>query len=137
MRPPATGHRLNCGAAAQRQLTEIHVDLLAQGRRAGFAQRPRGKPAGKVDRSPERGNPVIEGGDIFLVGQVADDDELHLRALAQPKALRLGLVEARHMADGAGFDQAFDQRGAERTGAAGDDDVTIMKIHGGFPIDQG
>ena len=52
-----------------------------------------------------------------------------LLVLAQPKALRLRLVEARHVADGAGLDQRRDDGGAERAGSAGDHHVTIAEVH--------
>ena len=54
---------------------------------------------------------------------------IDLLVVAQPKALRLGLIEARHVTNGAGFDEALDQSRAERAGAAGDHDVTIAKVH--------
>ena len=69
---------------------------------------------------------------VGLVGQIAGDGDDDLLVVAQAKALRLGLVEARHMADGAGFDQRGDDGGAKRAGAAGDNNMTIAKIHAGI-----
>ena len=128
MRPPCR-HGVDGGAAAQRAADEIHVDLLPQHSDAGFTQRRRGKAAGDVDRGPQRRDPLIETANSRLVGQATSDGELHALMVAQPKALCLGLVEARHMADRAGADQRFDDRAAQRAGATGDDDVTIAEIH--------
>ena len=61
---------------------------------------------------------------------VSDD----LLVVAQPEALRFGLVEARHVAERAGLDQRGDDGGAERAGAAGDDDMTVAEIHRGYPL---
>ena len=49
--------------------------------------------------------------------------------VAQRKPLRFRLVEAGNVADRAGRDQRLDDGGAERTGAAGNDDMTIAEIH--------
>ena len=109
-------HGVHRGAAAQRAAHEVHVDLLPQRRHTGLAQRRRSKPAGEVDRGPQRRDPLIEPGDGRRIGETAGDGERHALMLAQPQALRLRLVAARHVADGAGIDQRRDDGGAERAG---------------------
>ena len=111
------------------QLIEIHVDLLMDRRRAGIRQRARGKAAGNMDRRPERSDPVIEAGNVGLIRQVAGDTGDDLLVVAERKPLRFRLVEAGHMANGAVLDQRRDDGGAERAGAAGDNDMTIAEIH--------
>ena len=96
---------------------------------AGLGQSARGKAAGDMDRGPERTDALIQSGDVGLIGQIAGHAGDDLLVVAQPKTLRLRFVEARHMADRAGLDQRGDDRGAERAGAARDNDVTIAKVH--------
>jgi hypothetical protein len=52
---------------------------------------------------------------------------------AQPESLRFRLVKARDVAERPGFDQRRDHGSAERPGAAGDNDMTIAKVHGHLP----
>src|ERR1700734_1641171 len=125
----ASGHGAHGGAAAQRAADEIHVDLLVQHRRRGFTQRRRRKAAGDVDRGPQRRDALIEAPNGRFVGQAAGDREPDALMVAQPEVLRLSLVEAGHVADRAGAEQNLDDRAAQRTGAAGDDDMPIAEIH--------
>ena len=130
MRPPApTAHRGDRGAAAQHAADQVHVDLLMHRGGAGFGQSARRKAAGNMDRGPERADALVESGNVGLIRQIAGDTGDDLLVVAQPKALRLRFVEARHVADRAGLDQRGDDGGAERAGAASDNDVTIAKIH--------
>ncbi len=72
--------------------------------------------------------PSIDAADDRLVGEIAGDGEHRLAyGRARRKRLRLRFVEAGHVADRAGFDQRRDHGGAERAGAAGDDDMTVAE----------
>ena len=124
-----TRHGADRRTAAQQARHQVHVDLLAQGCDARIAQRPRRKAAGQMDRRPERPDRLVEPPDRRLVGEVAGDGELHLLVVPQRKALRFRLVEAGNVADRAGPDQGLDDSGAERAGAAGNDNMTIAKVH--------
>ena len=55
--------------------------------------------------------------------------ERHLLMIAKAEAFRFRFVETRHVTQRAGLDQRGDNGGAERSGAAGDDNVTIAKVH--------
>jgi len=55
--------------------------------------------------------------------------------LAQPESLRLRLIAARDVADGAGIDQRRDDGAAERAGSAADHHVTIAEVHEGIIAD--
>jgi hypothetical protein len=49
--------------------------------------------------------------------------------IAEPEARGFCLGDAGHVANGACLDQSRDDRGSERAGTAGNDDMTIAKIH--------
>src|SRR5690606_9332936 len=73
---------------------------------------------------------AVEGPrDARFVGEIATGDELHALMIAVGKALRLLLVAIGHMADRAAREKRFHDGGAEGAGSAGDDDVTIAKVH--------
>src|SRR5579859_1280671 len=50
--------------------------------------------------------------------------------VAKGAALRLAVVEARHVTHRAEFDQLSHNRAAERAGAAADHNLPITKVHG-------
>ena len=129
MRPPPLIARTR-GAAAQRAADIVHVDLLPERRQLISRSGAAAKPAGDMDRSPQRRDALVGALDHRLIGEIARNDELHLLVVAQAEALRLSLIEARHMADRAGLDQRRHDGSAERAGAAGDHHMTVAKIHG-------
>src|SRR5205807_1006123 len=73
---------------------------------------------------------VIEPRHRRLVGKIAARHQAHLRVLAQRKALRLGLVQIGHVTVRAALDERAHQRGPERPGPAGHDDMTVAVVHG-------
>ena len=85
-------HRLHRGAAAQHATDEVHVDLLADRRNRGLAQRRESEAASDMDRGPQRRTAGISARHRRLVGEAAGHDQRHLLVIAQTKALRLRLV---------------------------------------------
>ena len=136
MRPPAPvgRHGVHRRPAAQERGDEVHLDLLHQVGLRGVGDRRHGKAAGEMDRGPQLRHAGIEPRDGILLGELDIGDELDLRVVAERKALRFRRDHVGHMADGAGLDQRADHRGAERAGAAGDDDMTVAKVHRLLPL---
>src|SRR5262249_60167317 len=60
--------------------------------------------------------------------------ELHLGIVEKHKAIGLRPIIKSHVADGAGLDQRTNHRGAERSGAAGNDDMAIAIVHRPLPL---
>src|SRR5581483_3620213 len=83
-----------------------------------------------VDRSPETREPVVDLRDLRFIREIGHEKELDARAVAQGEALRLGLEHVRDAAPRARIDELRGDRGAERAGAAGDDDGSTREIHG-------
>jgi hypothetical protein len=87
-----------------------------------------------MDRSPQLRHPGVKLGDGILLGELDVGEELDLRVVAERKAISFRRVDVRHVTDGAGVDQRADHGGAERAGTAGDDDMTLVIVHGPLPL---
>src|ERR1700760_1475894 len=87
-----------------------------------------------MDRGPELRHAVIDPLHHGLRAEIGTADELDARMRAMREMLLFGIDVIRHVADGAAGKQLADNRGAERAGAASNDNVTFAKIsHSAYP----
>src|SRR5262249_23058695 len=82
---------------------------------------------------PELRHATVKLGHGRLLSQLDIGDELDLGMVAERKTIGLRPIDIRHVADGAGFDQRSNHRGAERPGSAGNDHVAIAIVHRPLP----
>ncbi len=92
----------------------------------------KGKAAGDMNRRPQRRQVGKDAVNRGLLGEIAGDDRFRLAYARQSRSASPPLRRRGHATSGAGIEQRRDHRGAERAGAAGDDDMTIAKIHDSF-----
>src|ERR1700760_1554465 len=87
-----------------------------------------------MDRGPELRHAVIDPLHHGLRAEIGVADELDARMSAMDEMLLFGIDVIRHVTDGAAGEQLPDDGGAERTGAAGNNNVTFAKIsHSAYP----
>ncbi len=82
-----------------------------------------------MDRGPQVRNGIEQLCHRRFIGQRGSGDKLHARMRPMSKVFRMGLAHVGDVASSAGLQQGADHGGAERAGSAGDDHVTIAKIH--------
>ena len=107
---------------------KIHLDLLHQVGLACWRTAHR-EAAGQMDRRPSFGTAHKAAPTAASSVKFWPSDQLDLGCGAQRKTLGLGRMQIRDVAHRAGLTSALDHGGAERTGAAGHDDMTIAIIH--------
>jgi hypothetical protein len=73
--------------------------------------------------------PIVEAGDVGLVGQIAYGDQSDARVPAMRKGLRFVFMHVWHDAVRAVLDKRADDGRPKRAGAAGDHDMFVRKGH--------
>src|SRR6185312_3904237 len=81
-----------------------------------------------MDRGPELRDAVIDPLHDGLRAEIGVADQLDARMAAMHETLLFGLDIIGHLANRAAGEQFGDHRGAKRTGAAGNNNVTLAKI---------
>ena len=132
MRPPAGTKAAHGGAAAQIATDEVHVQHVQHAGLVGVGHAAHGEAAGDVDRRPQVGDAIVQPRDIVFVGQVAVADQRDAILMGEGGSLRVDDVG--YPAACAGGQQGGHHRGAQSTGAAGDDDGLIGEWHRRPPL---
>src|SRR5262249_16880687 len=82
------------------------------------------------DRCPQFVDAAIESRDVGLVGEIGHGYELDALMRAQRETLGFRRDDVRDVTGGTSLDEGAGHRISERARAAGNDHMTIAKIHG-------